>query len=84
MTLFAPYVSVQLEPTAAAKLLQLLAFPSHALEKRGEQKTRKLSMRLLLRRRDRARLLPLQHCMDPQKAGWKAEKTAQETQVETG
>lgn len=48
MTLFAPCVSVQLMPTAAAKLLQLLAFPSHALEKQAEN-TRRLSMRLLLK-----------------------------------
>lgn len=83
MTPFAPSVSVQLEPTAAAKLLQLLASPSHAPGKRGGQKTRRLSMRLLLRCRDGARLLPLQRCMDPPKAGWKAEKTAQGAQVET-
>ena len=84
MTLFAPYVSIQLKPIAIAKLLQLLAFASHALEKRGEQKTRRLSMRLLLRRRDGAHLLPLQHYLDPLKAGRKAEKTAQGARVETG
>lgn len=58
MTLFAPRVSVQLKPTAAAKLLQLLAFPSRAPEKRGEQKARRFSMSLLLRGWDGARLLP--------------------------
>lgn len=57
MTLFAPCVSVQLMPTAAAKLLQLLAFPSHALEKQAEQSTRRLSMRLLLKGRDGAHFL---------------------------
>lgn len=69
MTLFAPHVSAQLKPTTAAKLLQLLAFPSHALEKRGEEKTRRLSRRLLLRRRAGARLLPPQRCLQPLKAG---------------
>lgn len=58
MTLFAPCVSVLLIPTAAAKLLQLLAFPSHALEKQAEQNTGRLSMRLLLKGRDGAHFLP--------------------------
>lgn len=58
MTLFAPWVSVQLMPTAAAKLLQLLAFPSQALEKQAEQNTRRFSMRLLLKGRDGAHFLP--------------------------
>lgn len=59
MTLFAPWVSAQLMPTAAAaKLLQLLAFPSHALEKQAENSTTRLSMRLLLKGRDGAHFLP--------------------------
>lgn len=58
MTLFAPCVSVQLMPAAAAKLLQLLPFPSHALETQAEQNTRRLSMRLLLKGRHGAHFLP--------------------------